>query len=978
MAMLFMFCQTFIFSQSTITGKIIDDSNEPLIGASVVVKGTSIGTITDLDGNYTLNVPEGSTALVISYIGYANQIIMIADNSYGSITLSEDFNQLDEVVVTGLATTTQRRNLANSVAKIDAAELNEVAVANTVETALYGKFTGAEIKAASGAPGGGMSFRLRGVTSINASSQPLIVLDGVYLDNSSIPAGLNVVSAASGGGSTSNQDNPSNRLSDIDPNDIESIEILKGASAAAIYGSRAAGGVVIINTKRGKSGETNVRLSQSVGAVSQLNKLGIRDWTEDKVLASDFAGSIDEFRNNGITNYEDILYGNNGLQLTTRLGITGGNEKSKFYIGASHKDDEGIVENTGYKKTSARINFDHKINKVLELKVSSNYINSSADRGFFNNDNSGTTMGVSFTSTPSFAALEADPETGLFPANPFAPSNFLETAALVTNNESVNRFLGGATLTWNIHSTDNSSLKLIGRGGLDNYNLSTTAIFPNSLQFQRDGAGLNGVSVQGNTSSNRTNIAAFLNHSYYMDNGLSFTTSVGVDQFDSNRNTVLGDANGLIGSQSNLDQSSNRNLGQNKLIQQDKGFFAQEEINFDDKFMATIGLRADKSSNNGDPNQLYFYPKANLAVNIHNLGLFSTDGPITQLKARIAYGESGNFAIFGATATVLESAIVDGTAGSGVPATLGNSEIGPERQKELELGIDLEIFRRVSLDATYYIKNVEDLLFNPELPASTGFISQVTNAGELQNKGVEIGLNLGIINTPDLKWGSRFSFWANESEMLTLETPAETRGGFADFLGQYLIKEGFSPTTLIGVGPDPTVTLNGDGDPTLQIFGDAQADFQLSWMNQFSWKGLDLNFVWHWKQGGDNINLSTLLFDLNGTTHDFDDTGLDPDGVLTNGNYRLSVLGTNTDPYIEDAGYIRLREVGLYYTLPSIVNGLKEIKIGVSGNNLINIFDYNSYDPEVSNFGSGGLSTAVEVTPFPSSKRFDFHISILF
>ena len=975
--MLLVLGQTFIFSQTTISGKIMDDSNEPLIGASVIVKGTSIGTITDLDGNYSLNVPEGATALIVSYIGYSNQTIMIADNSYGSITMSEDFNQLDEVVVTGLATTTQRRNLANSVAKIDAAELNEVAVANTVETALYGKFAGAEIKAASGAPGGGMSFRLRGVTSISGSSQPLIVLDGVFMSNASIPAGLNLVSAASSGGSTSNQDNPSNRLSDIDPNDIESIEILKGASAAAIYGSRAAGGVVIINTKRGKAGETDIRISQSVGQVSQLNKLGIRDWTEEKVLNSAFADNIDDFRNNGVTNYEDLLYGT-GILSTTRVSVVGGNDKSSFYIGASHKDDEGIVDNTGYRKTSARINFDHKINKSLDLKMSSNYINSSADRGFFNNDNSGTTMGVSFTSTPSFASLEADSETGIFPSNPYAPSNFLETAALVTNNETVNRFLGGASLTWKIHSTDNSNLKFIARGGLDSYTLATTALFPNSLQFQRDGAGLNGVSVQGNTRSLNTNIAAFLAHGFYMDNGLSLTTSVGVDQFDSNRNTILGTATNLIGAETNLDQGSNRNLDQTRIIQQDKGFFAQEEINFDDKFLATIGVRADKSSNNGDVNQLYFYPKANLAINIHNLGLFSSDGALTQLKARVAYGESGNFASFGAKNTILGSTVVNGGAGVGVPSLLGNPEVGPERQKELEFGVDVEVARRISLSATYYIKTVTDLLLNADLPTSSGFSSQVTNAAELQNTGLELGLSLGLVNTTDLKWGARFSFWTNESEVTRLDVPAFTTGGFADFLGNYLVKEGFSPTTLIGVGPEPDVTLNGDGEPTLQIFGDAQPDFQLSWMNQLSWKNLDLNFIWHWKQGGYNINLSTLLFDLNETTHDFDDTGLDPDGMLTNGPYRLSVLGANTDPYIEDAGYIRLREIGLYYTMPNLIKGTKELKIGVSGNNLINIFDYNSYDPEVSNFGVGGLSGNVEVTPFPSSKRFDFHVSLLF
>ena len=582
-------------------------------------------------------------------------------------------------------------------------------------------------------------------------------------------------------------------------------------------------------------------------------------------------------------------------------------------------------------------------------------------------------MGVAFSSTPGFASLEADPTTGLYPSNPYAPSNFLETAALVTNNESVNRFIGGGSLTAKLLTKENQSLKAVFRGGADFYNLNTQAIFPNSLQFQRDGAGLNGVSVQGFAKNLNSNIAAILVHNYYMDNGTSFTTSAGVTQEDFDRDIILGEASNLIGAQTNLDQAGNRNVTQSRRVQQDKGFFVQEELNFDDKFLATVGVRGDKSSNNSDVNKLYYYPKANLAVNLHNL--MSSVGPFSQMKVRVAYGESGNFANFGAKSTILQSSIVDGSAGVIVPALLGNMEVGPERQKELEFGVDLEISNRYSLDATYYIKSVSDLLLNADVPASSGFSRQVTNAASLENKGVEIGLNLALVNTEDLKFGSRISFWKNTSEVTKLDVPAFTTGGFADFLGNLLVKEGYSPTTIIGVGPDPTVTLNGDGPPTLQVFGNAEPDFQMSWMPTLSYKNIDFSMVWHWKKGGSNINLSALLFDLNNTTHDFDDAGLDPSGELANGPYRLSVLGSNTDPYVEDAGYIRMREIGIYYTLPAdLIPGTKSLKIGFSGNNLINIFDYNSYDPEVSNFGGGGLSTGVEVLPFPSSKRFDFHV----
>ena len=969
-----------LIGQRTVSGTVSDANGELLIGVNVQVEATTIGTISGINGDFSITVPSDDSVLKFSYLGFEPTMVNVADVSGElTVTMTESNSVLNEVVITGLGTTVQRRNLANAVAKIDADELTAVAPSSNVESALYGKFTGAEIRAASGAPGGGISFRLRGTTSINGSSQPLVILDGVYLDNSSIPAGLNIVSAASSGGSTSNQDNPSNRLADLSPEDIESVEILKGASAAAIYGSRAAGGVVIINTKRGAAGETIVNVSQSYGQTSQIRKLGIREWTEERVLGSAFADNIDDFRNNGITNYEDLLYGNKGNLFNTRLSVMGGSEKTKFYLGSSYKNEEGIVSNTGYEKSSFRLNLDHELSDIFDVAVSTNYINSSSDRGFFNNDNSGTTMGISFTSTPAFASLEADPETGLFPSNPYAPSNFLETAALVTNNESVNRFVGGATLTGKLLTRDNSSLKVLLRGGGDFYNLNTTAIFPNSVQFQRDGAGLNGVSVQGFTKNLNTNLAAILVHSYYTDSGTSFTTSAGVTQEDFDRNTILGIASNLIGAETNLDQAGNRNVTQVRQIQQDRGFFVQEEINYNDQFLATIGMRADKSSNNSDANKLYYYPKANLAINLHNFDFFNKDGLVDAFKLRVAYGESGNFARFGAKSTILASTIVDGQAGVIVPALLGNSDVGPERQKELEFGFDLGVNNNVTLEATYYIKSVEDLLLEADVPTSSGFGRQVTNAAQLQNKGIELALNLGLVNREDFVWNARISAWKNSSKVTELLVPAYTTGGFADFLGQFLIKEGFSPTTIIGVGPEPTITLNGDGDPTLAELGNAEPDLQMSWLNSISYKNFDFTFLWHWKNGGSNINLSALLFDLNETTHDFDDMGLDPDGVLANGPYRLSVLGSDTDPYVEDASYMRLREVGLYYTFPEgTLPGASNLKIGFSGNNLINIFDYNSYDPEVSNFGNNGLSTGVEVTPFPSSKRWDFHVSASF
>lgn len=964
-------CGGWVHAQFMASGTIIDPEGNPLVGVSVAIKGTNLGTISDLDGRYQLNVPTPSATLEFSYLGYKSaEYTVTAGEDIINVTLSEDITRMEEVVVTGLASSVKRSNLANAVASVPASEISGITVPTTTQAALYGKFKGVNISSNSGAPGGGMSFKLRGTTSINGSSQPLFIIDGIYIDNSSIPAGLNVVSKAAGGGSTSNQDNPSNRLADIDPNDIEKIEVLKGASAAAIYGSRASGGVVIITTKRGAAGKTRVRLAQSVGVTQILNPQGVRQWTEERVLGSNFAASIDLYRdavaNGQIHDYEDELFGNNGSLFNTRLSVSGGNDRTQFFIGGTYKDEEGIVKNSGFEKEAARVNLNHKFNDWLDATISTNYIHSSADRGFFNNDNSGTTMGIALSSTPSFAQILPD-ANGNFPRNPFAASNFLETAAKVTNNEEVNRFIGGGSLTAKIFTTGNQDLKLIVSGGVDYYNLNTTAIFPNSLQFQSNGNGLNGVSVQGSTKNLNKNLSAFLVFSHFTTNGLSSRTQIGVTQEDFERNTILGEASNLIGSQTNLDQSGTRNIEQTRLLQQDKGFFAQEELNYQDKFIATIGVRGDKSSNNGDVNKLYFYPKASLAVNLHELMTMNSE-QLNLLKLRVAFGQSGNFAKFGSKYTSFISGIVDGQPGIEIDDLLGNSNVAPERQTELEFGVDVGALKnRLLFDFTYYIKSVDDLLLEADVPWSSGFISQVTNAAELENRGVEIGADFEVVRQKDFQWNTRLSWWKNTAEVTKLLVPSYTTGGFADFLGQFRIKEGHSPTEIIGVGPNP----DADG---VVVFGDAEPDFQMSWFNTLTWKNFDLAFLWHWKEGGYAINLSTLLFDLGGTTHDYDDIDLDPAGLLGNGPYRISQIGVNSSAMIEDASYIRLREVGLYYTLPDDLFRNVDLKIGFSGTNLINIFDYNSYDPEVSNFGSDGLSTQVEVNPFPSSKRFDFHI----
>ncbi|MDX1477399.1 MAG: carboxypeptidase-like regulatory domain-containing protein, partial [Saprospiraceae bacterium] len=504
MALLLMAAQN-ADAQFTASGTVTDSGGEPLIGVSISVKGSTAGAVTDIDGRFSIELPGTSAVLEFSYVGYQSASVSVSRSDGPlQITMLEASTQLDEVIVTGLATNVKRSNLANSVASIDARELTGVTSQPTMDGALYGKFKGAEIRSNSGAPGGGMSVKLRGVTSIFGDQQPLYIIDGIYLDNSTVSLGTNIVSAAAGGGNTStNQDDASNRIADIDPEDIESIEILKGASAAAIYGSRAAGGVVIIKTKRGRAGDTRVSLSQSIGFSQPTQLLGTRGWTEAKVREVFGDADANKFNQNGATDYEAELYDNTNLLATTRLEIYGGSVNTRYLVAGTFKHDDGIVDNTGYEKASLRLNVDHKFNDWLDLDVTSNYVNSTADRGFFNNGNTNTTIGYALAFTRPWDDLFPD-EDGNYPANPSVGSNVLETVALITNREKINRFIGGATANVRLFTNNEHNLRLSLRAGADQYTLRTTGIFPQRLSFYRDPTSLGGVSISGTTVNTNT------------------------------------------------------------------------------------------------------------------------------------------------------------------------------------------------------------------------------------------------------------------------------------------------------------------------------------------------------------------------------------------------------------------------------------------------------------------------------------------
>ncbi|WP_242926976.1 SusC/RagA family TonB-linked outer membrane protein [Pontibacter vulgaris] len=969
-----------LFGQTTVSGNVTDaGSGNALPGVSVVLIGSTVGTNTDATGKYSLQLPTNSGRLQFSFLGYVSRSIDVnASTGTLNVQLQQTTTRLSEVVVTGLATTVKRANAANAVATISNREISGITTPQTMDAAISGKLVGAEVVSNSGAPGGGIAIKLRGVTSVFGESQPLYVVDGVIIDNSSVSAGLNAVTAAAAGGNpSSNQDNASNRIADLNPDDIESIEILKGASAAAIYGSLASAGVVIITTKRGAAGQTLVNFSQDIGITRVSKLLGMRTYTEDRVRATFGASAVPLFieaRDAGrLVDYEEELYGNTGMLYSTRLNVSGGNDRTRFFVGGLVQDEEGIIEKTGYEKKAIRFNLDHTLSDRLDFSLSTNYINSSADRGLTNNDNAGVSFGVALSSTPSFVNLFPN-ELGVYPDNPFAASNFIQTRDLITNNEATDRFLGGLTLNTKLYETDMSNTKLVLRSGLDFYELRTRAFFPNVLQFQSNGRGTGGASIQGNNYNLNTNFAAFLvNNLTLSNNDLNFTTTLGATRENFNQDQILNVATKLIGSQTNLDQAGAVEVTQNRVKERNKGLFFQEEINFKDRIIATAGLRLDKSSNNADVNDFQAFPKFSLALNLGNFDFWQWDN-INLFKLRAAYGEAGGFPPFGSKYSALVAFNTGGQAGLLPFTQRGNENIKQERQKELEGGIDIGLLNnKVLLEATVYQKTVSDLILIQNLPQSSGFLTQAVNGGELRNRGVELALSLKPVESTFLKWESRTSYWLNRSEMTKLNILPFALGGFGNTLGTFFIEEGASVTQIKGI----------KGDEGVQKLGDAAPDFQMNFHNFFTVKNnLTFSFLLHWKKGGQNINLTELLTDLGGTSPDYDDDD-DGDGE-TNSEERVGALGVTAEPFVQDASYLRLREIGLYYTLPATAlqsvfgSVVRELRVGVSANNLFTITNYDSYDPEVSNFGGNGLSTGVEVTPFPASRRMFFHLAVGF
>ncbi len=952
----------------TITGAVRDSlSGDAIEGARVTALGTTQIVSTNAQGQFTLTgAPAGAATLQVRAGGWRRRDVPVAAGATDvTVLLQKDVFRIEEIVVTGQATGVARRNLPNAVGTVGAEELNTHPTAS-IEQQLQGKVAGADIQTNSGAPGGGVQVRLRGVTSINATAEPLWVVDGVIVSDIAIASNANAITGAAGGSNPSlTQDALVNRITDLNPAEIESIEILKGASAAAIYGGRASNGVVIIRTKRGRPGDTRVELRQRVGFSSLLRKVGSRRFADAAEVDGVFGAGVGAtYCGTGacpFIDYEEELGGRKSVAVQTSANISGGTDNTRYYASGDIEDTPGIITNTAFKRQSLRLNLDQRFSDKLNMSVNTNVLHTRGDRGMTNNDNNGISYYYVLTGTPSFVDLRQRPD-GTFPDHPFQASNPLQTAALLTNKEDVWRFIASNRLQWDLHNTERSSLRFAAIGGLDYFIQKNTIFSPPVLEFEDDD-GLPGTSLLSNSDNLNMNLDGNAVHTLN-GSGFTATTSVGVQYARRSLDVNRVESRNLIAGQPNVSAGTAVRVRENRQLLKDLGFFAQEEVLLlNDRLLLNAGVRADQSSLNADAGKLYYYPKAGASYRIDREG----SGVINALKFRAAYGQTGNPPLYGQRFTPLNSTLnLGGLPGLVVGGTVGSADLHHERQKEIEVGLDGQFFNnRMSLEASVYRKSVSDLLLTRNLPQSSGFAFEVFNGGKLRTQGVEIAAAVIPVQNRDVNWFFRTTFAKNHSKITELPVPTFQTGGFGSSLGVFQIEEGKSATQILGT--DTLSSTTGD-----QVLGDANPDFRVAFTNTLSWKNLTFHALVDWQQGGNVINLTRLLQDAFSNAPD-GDAGNDRIGAWASGQAAV---------YVESATFAKVREVAVSWEMPSriarsIWGGVRTASVSVSARNLFWFATpYEGFDPEVSNFGNQPIARNIDVTPYPPSRTFFFTLTL--
>jgi TonB-linked SusC/RagA family outer membrane protein len=986
----------------TVQGSVHDaDTGEPLVGAQITVKGNpTVGTMARDDGNFSITLPTQDVVLLVKRIGYPQREVPVASGTTTiTVVMRKDVLKLDQIVVTGQATGISRRNLPNSIASVDADQLTKVPAAS-IENALQGKVAGAQIQQNTGAPGGGNRIRLRGTSSILANATPLYVVDGVITSDVAIDAGTNKVSRASGNTITApGQESPDNRIADLNPDDIENIEVLKGAAAAAIYGSKASGGVIMITTKRGRAGAPEFSIRSSLSTARLATKQGSRTFPSLAAAKAVFDPSntlgdafwATAYNPDNHFSYEDLIFGEKPLNYETAVNVSGGSESTKYFVSGLLKRDDGIVKNTFADKKSVRLNLSQNLGAKATLDFGAEVMRTANDRGLFGNDNSGNSIYYTITKMPSFFDFRQR-DDGSYPLNPFYPSNPFQTIDLFKNRELVWRLVNSGRLNYNAFERGAHQVRFSAVGGVDALTQRNDIYSPPELQFEPTNDGLPGTAVASYAQNIQYNLNLNGVDVYTPKGWLSLTSQLGTQYEVRDQSIARTVGQNLLGGLDEPKAGTVQSLDNFKQYTVDFGVFAQTEALLWDRFLLTAGMRADRSSNNGKPDQFYVFPKFASSYRLAS----PKPGLLDEVKLRVAYGETGNQPLYGQKFTNLTSSSIAGIGGFQLSGTRGFADIRPERQRELEGGVDFALFgNRSQLELTGFERNISDLLIQRTLAPTSGFSSEIYNGASMRVRGFEAVVNAFPLQSyRGVSWNTRVNFSMNRAVITKLPV--------APFLfstaqvGAVQIKEGQSATQLVGNDTvavagtcpahpvDPTVCATRKvGDVVPVYMGDGNPDYTAGFGNEVRWKGLTLYGLFDRQHGGMAAAGTWRHFDLGQNSTDFDAPSPDPTKTL--GKWRTDTYLRVTRVYYQDISYWKLRELTLGYDIPErytsrFLAGGRDAKISVSGRNLKTWTKFRGGDPDFQNFGGtpDALQRNRELGAYPASKQYFVNLQVRF
>ncbi len=1011
--------------ERVVSGKVTaQEDASSLPGVNVVLKGTTIGTVTDSDGKYSLSVPANAGSLVFSFIGLKTIEVEIGERTVVDIQLGLDITQLSEIVVVGYGSQI-KQDLTGNIASVKGEVLKGIPVPS-FEQALQGRAAGVFVEAGNGKLGQGIKVRIRGSSSVSASNEPLYVVDGVPITSQNL----------------SSSTAATNPLVDINPNDIESVDILKDASAAAIYGSRAANGVVLITTKRGKSGKTNFNLGYFVGTSSPTNKRQWLNTAEFVELFTEANGGltpslINRFNRYGAapstqasgvahdswatpgasgyvdTNWEDQVYNKDAGISQLDLSINGGTEKTKFFISGGRTNQTGILVANSLDRLNGRVNLDHQATERLSLGI--NFSVSRTINKRLSDDNAFSTPMQIIALSPMTPII--DPRTNL-------PSGALDlvTGRPNTNfplyyNPLLNKEYGSRPTTVFRNLGSAYAAYKITEGLTFRTEFGYDLLFQNEEQYfgketSRNQATPNGFGYNAYTQVFNYNTNNFLRytktfnevHNLEAIGGLSYQesntkfNSVSGQQFPSN-------AYQKVTSAASITAGSSTETAFSFL-----SYFGRANYKLKNRYLLALSGRVDGSSRFGSEKRYGFFPAASVGWILTEESFFKESKSFVEfLKLRASYGITGNAEI----GNFPSAGLFSGDAGyAGIPgqrpSQLPNPNLKWEETAQTDIGIDFGFFNsRITGQLDYYIKNTSDLLLNVNLPGNSGYRTQTRNVGTLENKGFEI-----VINSENLvgnfKWNTSLNYAKNVNKIVNLDKQVIT----GSFLSRTQEGESigiFYGPRYAGVDPangdalydivnlDGSVTKTNDYNAaTQQKLGNSNPDFIAGITNNLSFKGIELSFLFQGVFGNKVYNGGGKFMSANGDF--FDNQSKDqlkrwknPGDITDVPQARL--FGGNgvgeSSRYLSDATYIRLRTITLSYNLPiSIINKLRlnKLRVYASAQNLWTITDYKSWDPEVNsdsydvnaNGSPNSTNQGIDFYSAPQAKTITFGVNIGF